>query len=82
MESRRASSENTMLSPAYRRKKYALFLMRAICLASLYFLLWDYTWLRWTLIVALPILGFQFFSLVGWRYFLERKLQRMQEGVS
>lgn len=82
IQSHRASGENTMLSPEYRRKKYAMFLLRSFCLAALYFLLWDIAWVRWTLLLTLPVTGFYFFSLVGWRYFLERKLQRMREEVS
>ncbi len=70
-----------MLSPAYRHKKYALFLMRTFCVAALYFLLWDFTPLRWTLVLTVPVVTFFFFSLVGWRYFLERKLQRIHEGI-
>ncbi|THH39468.1 hypothetical protein [Neolewinella litorea] len=79
MQEHHASRENTMLSPEYRRKKYALFLLRTFCLAALYILLWDITWVRWTLLLTLPVTGLYFFSLVGWRYFLERKMQRLKE---
>ena len=70
-----------MRCPAYRRKKYALFLMRTFCLAALYILLWDFYLLRFTLVFIIPLVGLYFFSLVGWRYFLERKMQRIREGV-
>ncbi|WP_116128190.1 hypothetical protein [Lewinella sp. IMCC34183] len=75
------SRENTMLSPAYRRKKYALYLMRTFCVAALYFLFWEYTWVRFTLILYVPLNFFFLFCLVGWRYFLERKVQRMREEL-
>ncbi|NJB86728.1 glucose dehydrogenase [Lewinella marina] len=82
MQTHRDSHEKTMLSPEYRRKRYALFLLRTFCLAAVYFLLWEVTWVRWTLVLTLPVVGFYFFSLVGWRYFLERKMQRMRDQVS
>ena len=71
-----------MLSESYRHKRYALFLMRTFCVAALYFLLWDFTLIRWTLILSVPTIFMYFFSLVGWRYFLERKRQRIREGIS
>lgn len=76
------SAENTMRCPAYRRKRYALFLMRAFCLTAVYILLWDFVPLRFTLAFTVPLFGLYFFGLVGWRYFLEREMQRMREGLS
>ena len=75
------SSENSMRCPSYRRKKYAMFCMRAFCTAALYFLLWDFYLLRFTLLFTVPLFILYFFALVGWRYALERKTQRMREGI-
>ncbi len=71
-----------MRCPAYRRKKYALFVMRTFCLAALYFLLWDFYLLRFTLILSVPLIALYFFSLVGWRYFMDRKMQRLREDIN
>ncbi|PPK85132.1 hypothetical protein CLV84_2023 [Neolewinella xylanilytica] len=75
------SINNTMLCPAYRRKKYVLFLLRTFCLTALYVLLWDVYLIRFTLLLSVPFVTLYFFSLVGWRYFMERKIQRMREGI-
>ena len=76
-----SADETSMRCPAYRRKRYALFAMRTFCLTALYFLLWDIVPLRFTLLLTVPFLALHFFSLVGWRYFLDRKIQRMREGI-
>ena len=55
--------------------------MRSFCVAALYVLLWDFVPLRFTLAITVPLFALYFFSLVGWRYFLERRMQRIREGL-
>ncbi|MCP9236829.1 hypothetical protein [Lewinella sp. JB7] len=77
-----ASGDHPMLSPAYRYRKYALFVLRTLCVAAIYFLLWDHAWIRWTLLITLPLHCFNFLILVGWRYFLEREMRLRHDRLS
>lgn len=72
---------NSILSPVYFRKKILFWLLRTACIALIYFLFWKYNWVRWTLIVAIPVSILNIVSVFTWKYLLQQKLKRNEQEL-
>ena len=68
-------------SPEYRRKKLIIYLIRTLIAIALYYFLWDYEWVRWTLIVYIPLNLIGLFIILGGSYFLSKKVERTREKI-
>jgi hypothetical protein len=68
--------KHSVLSPAYRRKRYIAWAVRTAIAAMLYYFLWEYRWVRWTLLFYIPINLIGLLSIVGWSYLLNQKAGR------
>lgn len=67
---------NVVFSAEYRRKKATLHLIRTAIAAILYLIFWKYSWVRWSLVLYVPLNVFALLSIFGWNYFLKRKIQK------
>lgn len=73
--------ENTILSPAYRRKKILIWIVRTAIAAAAYYFLWEYKWIRWTLLIYVPVSLVSLLSIVGWSILLNRKIDQTRQQV-
>ena len=55
----------SITSPEYKRKKIILYVFRTSLAILFYILLWKYRWIRWTLILYLPLNLFGLISILG-----------------
>ena len=69
--------DNPIFSYEYRKKKFILYLVRTLLTGSLYYLFWEYSWVRWTLLITIPLNLFSLLSIFGWNYFLKRKIKKV-----
>ena len=73
-EQMRLMSQQTVLSPGYRKKKLILWVVRTCITVALYIIFWEYAWVRWTLLVVAPLSIMSLVMIVGMNYFLQRKI--------
>lgn len=72
----------SVLSPEYRKRKTILWTVRTLLAAVLYFIFWKYEWVRWSLVVYIPLNLFGLLSIYGWNYILKRKIDKTTRAVS
>ena len=69
------------LSRSYRRKKLVIWTVRTILTIVIYVIFWKYTWIRWTLILYIPLSLFNLFALLGWNLFLRKKTKKLKGKI-
>lgn len=74
-------SKNTILDPAIRKKKLILWFIRSILTIIMYIIFWDYSWVRWSLLVTVPLNLFSLFSILGSTFLLKRKIERTKQKI-
>lgn len=67
--------------PEYRRRRLILWAIRTTILAILYIIFWRYEWVRWTLVVSVPLSILFLVSLLVGPRLLRRKIERVQEAI-
>jgi len=74
-------SGNPLLSKEFRQKKLLLWLVRTFITTILYVLFWDYSWVRWSLVLTVPLNLFSLVTIVGAGYFLKRKIDNLKNKL-
>lgn len=65
-----------LMSPTERRRKLIRWAIRQMLTALLYFFFWDaHPWVPWSLWIVAPLAILSLLSIVGYNWFLERKLR-------
>ena len=77
-----AVAANTILDPAYRKKKLVLWSIRTSIMFVLYLIFWKYNWVKWSLAVTIPLSLFSLFAIVVFPYFLKRKIERTERKIA
>ncbi|WP_336513977.1 hypothetical protein [Pollutibacter soli] len=72
---------NSILSPVYFRKKILFWFLRSLSIAVIYFLFWKYHWVRWTLVLSIPVSVLNIVSVFTWKYLLQQKLKRNEQEL-
>lgn len=76
-----AISSNAILDPVYRKKKLILWSIRAVIAIILYIIFWKHNWIKWSLIVTVPISLFSLFTIIGSPYFLKKKIEKAKRKI-
>ncbi len=76
-----AISNDTILDPAYKKKKLILWTIRTTISVILYIIFWKHEWVKWSLILTVPLSLFSLFTIVGSAYFLKRKIERTRKKI-
>jgi len=76
-----AISSDTILDPAFRRKKLILWTIRAMISIVLYVIFWKYEWVKWTLLLTIPLSFFSLFTIIGAAYLLKRKIKKTKRKI-
>ena len=74
-------SDQERLSSAYRKKKLAIWTVRTILSIVLYIIFWKYEWVRWTLILYVPLALFNLVMVLGFNYMLDKKLDKIRSRL-
>jgi membrane protein YdbS with pleckstrin-like domain len=77
-----AVAANTILDPAYRKKKLVLWSIRTSIMIVLYLVFWKYNWVKWSLAVTIPLSLFSLFTIIIFPYFLKRKIERTERKIA
>lgn len=75
------AKENTVLSPEYKRKKLIIYLVRTAISFVLFYMFWEHNWVRWFLILYIPLNLFSLVSIFGWTYFLNKKINQTRKKI-
>lgn len=72
---------NTILDPAYRKKKLIFWIIRTIISIVLYIIFWDHDWVKWSLTLTVPLSLFSLFTITISPYLLKRKIERTMNRI-
>lgn len=72
---------DTILAPAYRKRKLILWAIRAIISAALYVIFWKHEWVRWTLVLTAPISLLSLSMIIIGPYLLKRKIAKTRHKI-
>lgn len=76
-----SASTNTILDPAYRKKKLVLWTVRTNISVVLYIVFWKYHWVKWSLLLTIPLSLFSLFTIVVSPYLLKRKIEQTRNKI-
>lgn len=71
----------TVLSPAYRRKKTIIWAIRTLIAIVLFIIFWKHTWVRWLLIAYIPLNLFSLFSIYGSKALMDKKIEKTRRKI-
>jgi len=74
-------SDRHRLSSSYKKKKLIIWTVRTVLSAVLYVIFWKYEWVRWTLILYVPLSLFNLLMIFGFNFILDRKVQSLKSKV-
>jgi len=75
------AQENTVLSPEYRRKKLIMYAIRTLIAIILFYVFWEYKWVKWLLYIYVPLNLIFLFSIFGMPYFLNKKMEKTRKQI-
>ena len=74
------SRENRM-NIAYKRRKLIAWFIRTILSAILYIIFWKHEWVRWTLVLYIPLTIFNLVMILGFNYLVDRKMKELNSKI-
>lgn len=73
--------QKEIFSPEYKKKKLIIWVVRTILTIVIYYFLWHYEWVRWTLILYIPLALLSLFSILGANYFMNKKIEKTRQKI-
>ncbi|HEX6171048.1 MAG TPA: hypothetical protein VFZ33_15270 [Chitinophagaceae bacterium] len=74
-------SSQQRLTSAYRKKKLIIWTVRTVLSVVLYVIFWKYEWVRWTLILYVPLSLFNLIMLLGFNFILGKKVNKLRSRI-
>ena len=74
-------SNQQRLTSAYRKKKLIIWTVRTVLSVVLYVIFWKYEWVRWTLILYVPLSLFNLIMLLGFNFILDKKVNKLRSRI-
>ena len=74
-------SNQQRLTSAYRKKKLIIWTVRTVLSVVLYVIFWNYEWVRWTLILYVPLSLFNLIMLLGFNFILDKKVNKLRSRI-
>ncbi len=74
-------SKDPILSKKHRNRKLLIYLVRTLIAVTIIYFLWDYDWVKWVLYIYIPLNLISLISILGWNYFLNRRLAKTQKQI-
>lgn len=76
-----AISSDTIFNPAYRKKKLVLWSIRTVLTIVLYIIFWKYSWVRWSLVVSIPLSVLNLAMIIAYPYIFKRKMEKVKQRI-
>ena len=76
-----AATANTVLDPAFKKKKLILWSIRTSLTVILYLYFWNHAWVKWSLLLTIPLSLFSLASIIGSSYFFKKKMASTLEKM-
>lgn len=73
--------EEQLLDPAQKRKKILLWAIRTFLAVLLYVWFWHIGWVRWSLVLYIPLNLLGLFVIIGSKYMLKRKIKNVEKRI-
>lgn len=70
-----------ILSPAYKKKKLMAYAVRTVIMVAIYYFLWEFVWVRWTLLLYIPLNLFGLVMILGAEHFLKKKIETTRSKI-
>ena len=74
-------SNQHRLSYSYKKKKLIIWTVRTVLSVVLYVIFWKYEWVRWTLILYIPLSLFNLLMIFGFNFILDRKVKSLKSKI-
>jgi hypothetical protein len=74
-------SNQERLSPAYKKRKLIIWTVRTVLSVILYILFWRYEWVRWTLVLYVPLALFNLVMILGFNFILDKKINKLRSRI-
>ena len=68
-------------SSGFRKKKLIFWGIRTFMVIVLYIMFWDQSWVRWSLLIYIPLNMLSLFAIYGTNFILERKIRRTRRKI-
>lgn len=75
-------SSHQRLSTAYKKRKLIIWTIRTGLSVVLYVIFWKYEWVRWTLILYVPLALFNLVMILGFNYMLDKKAKKIRSRLN
>jgi len=69
------------LSSSYKKKKLIIWTVRTVLSVVLYIIFWKYEWVRWTLILYIPLSLFNLLMIFGFNLILDSKVKNLKSKL-
>ncbi|MES2772761.1 MAG: hypothetical protein V4722_01160 [Bacteroidota bacterium] len=74
-------TKQAAFSPSFLKKKLILWAIRTALTVLLYFMFWDHSWVRWTLLLTIPLNLWGLLAIVARGYLLRKKIELMKQQL-
>lgn len=71
----------TTLSPEYKRKKLIVWAIRTTIAIALYVIFWEYNWVRWTLVLYIPLNLLGLLAIYGQNFLINKKIESTKAKI-
>lgn len=71
-----------VLSQEYRRKKTIIWAIRTLVAIALYTVFWKHEWVRWSLMIYVPLNILGLLSIFGWNRLLNKKIGKTRQKIA
>lgn len=75
-------SKEYRMSSAYRKRKLIIWCVRTALSAILYIIFWKYEWVRWTLVLYIPLAIFNLVMILRFNQMLDKKVDILRSRVN
>ena len=69
------------LSSSYKKKKLIIWTVRTVLSVVLYIIFWKYEWVKWTLILYIPLSLFNLLMIFGFNLILDKKVKSLKSKL-
>ncbi|MGB1242592.1 MAG: hypothetical protein ACPG49_08725 [Chitinophagales bacterium] len=66
----------------YKIKKLIAYVVRTAIMVAIYYFFWEFVWLRWTLLLYIPLNLFGLGMILGAEHFLKKKMKETQSKIN
>lgn len=70
-----------LFDPKENKRRLFFWIVRTALMVLLYFIFWSYIWVRYTLIITIPLSLFSLITFIIIPYYLQKKIEKIRETI-